>query len=215
MERSSSDFPSLFLPFKNLLRKIKELLQTLEPSEVLVLEMLLCQLEEPANIATKLKEVERMLEIKEKSEKSALTLTAKLNGSDQEPSKIQRLNSIPCHCDNKNIDTTHTETHHHPASEEIVRGLINCIIEDVITRVNDLEIDCTQPEIRVSPRRTVEIDIVSASPRSTPTSTPTTTTPCTPAVPVPTTAASSDPRVKESTSPQPPARGTSAPIAFR
>ena len=34
----------------------------------MVLEMLLCQLEEPANIATKLKEVERMLENKEKSE---------------------------------------------------------------------------------------------------------------------------------------------------
>ena len=55
VERSHSDFPSLFLPFKNLLRKIRELLQTLEPSEVMVLEMLLCQLEEPANIATKLK----------------------------------------------------------------------------------------------------------------------------------------------------------------
>lgn len=68
VDRSHSDFPSLFLPFKNLLRKIRELLQTLEPSEVLVLEMLLCQLEEPANISTKLKEVERMLENKEKSE---------------------------------------------------------------------------------------------------------------------------------------------------
>ena len=50
VDRSHSDFPSLFLPFKNLLRKIRELLQTLEPSEVMVLELLLCQLEEPANI---------------------------------------------------------------------------------------------------------------------------------------------------------------------
>ena len=58
----------MFLPFKNLLRKIRELLQTLNASEVLVLEMLLCQLEEPANISTKLKEVERMLENKEKTE---------------------------------------------------------------------------------------------------------------------------------------------------
>ena len=74
VDRSHSDFPSLFLPFKNLLRKIRELLQTLEPSEVLVLEMLLCQLEEPANISTKLKEVERMLENKEKSEGQVSTL---------------------------------------------------------------------------------------------------------------------------------------------
>ena len=50
VDRGQSDFPSLFLPFKNLLRKIRELLQTLEPSEVMVLELLLCQLEEPANI---------------------------------------------------------------------------------------------------------------------------------------------------------------------
>jgi hypothetical protein len=34
----------------------------------MVLEMLLCQLEEPANISTKLKEVERVLENKEKTE---------------------------------------------------------------------------------------------------------------------------------------------------
>ena len=52
-----TDFPELFLPFKNLLRKIRELLLTLAPHEVLVLEMLLCQHEEPANISTKLKEV--------------------------------------------------------------------------------------------------------------------------------------------------------------
>ncbi len=34
----------------------------------MVLEMLLCQQEEPANISTKLKEVDRMLENKEKTE---------------------------------------------------------------------------------------------------------------------------------------------------
>ena len=68
VDRSNTDFPDLFLPFKNLLRKIRELLQTLNASEVLVLEMLLCQLEEPANISTKLKEVERMLENKEKTD---------------------------------------------------------------------------------------------------------------------------------------------------
>ena len=61
-------FSDLFLPFKNLLRKIRELLQTLNASEIMVLEMLLCQQEEPANISTKLKEVARMLQTKEKSE---------------------------------------------------------------------------------------------------------------------------------------------------
>ncbi len=34
VDRGSSDFPQLFLPFKNLLRKIKELLLTLAPHEV-------------------------------------------------------------------------------------------------------------------------------------------------------------------------------------
>jgi len=42
---------------QNLLRKIKELLLTLAKHEVIVLEMLLCQQEEPANITNKLKEV--------------------------------------------------------------------------------------------------------------------------------------------------------------
>ena len=50
VDRSSTEFPALFLPFKNLLRKIRELLYTLEANEVRVLEMLLCNLEEPANI---------------------------------------------------------------------------------------------------------------------------------------------------------------------
>ena len=60
---ATTDFPELFLPFKNLLRKIRELLLTLAPHEVLVLEMLLCQHEEPANISTKLKEVTQSLSI--------------------------------------------------------------------------------------------------------------------------------------------------------
>ena len=34
VDRGSVDFPDLFLPFKNLLRKIKELLLTLAPHEV-------------------------------------------------------------------------------------------------------------------------------------------------------------------------------------
>ena len=85
VDRSSSQFPSLFLPFKNLLRKIKELLLTLEPCEVMVLEMLLCNLEEPAKISIKLKEVEHKLKEREKTKegmKQADRLQAKLNGID-------------------------------------------------------------------------------------------------------------------------------------
>merc|ERR1711936_683670 len=67
VDRPSSEFPSLFLPFKNLLRKIRELLLTLEASEVMVLEMLLCNLEEPAKISIKLKEVEDKLKEREKT----------------------------------------------------------------------------------------------------------------------------------------------------
>jgi len=228
VDRSHSDFPSLFLPFKNLLRKIRELLQTLEPSEVLVLEMLLCQLEEPANISTKLKEVERMLENKEKSEGQAAKLQAKLSGEQAEPSKIQRLNSIPCQCDtNSSSSSSNSQT------EQMVRDLLRDMVDDALNRVlqtsepsnpassapgstgNTVEIDCTHPEIRVSPahRRTVEIDIVPAT-------NPVHSSPN----PVTSSSASTDSRVVKmrrnpsSEEASPPARGggcTSAPIAFR
>ena len=52
----------------------------------MVLELLLCQLEEPANIATKLKEVEQLLMNKVKTEEGkaqALKLQAKLNGEQE------------------------------------------------------------------------------------------------------------------------------------
>ena len=56
----------------------------------MVLEMLLCQLEEPANIATKLKEVERMLENKEKSEGQV----SKINSKGESKSKARVLLSL-------------------------------------------------------------------------------------------------------------------------
>ena len=86
VDRPSSEFPSLFLPFKNLLRKIRELLLTLEPCEVMVLEMLLCNLEEPAKISSKLREVEDKLKeraITKEGMKQAEKLQAKLNGTDE------------------------------------------------------------------------------------------------------------------------------------
>jgi len=166
VDRGHSDFPALFLPFKNLLRKIRELLQTLEPSEVMVLELLLCQLEEPANIATKLKEVERMLENKENDQ--ALKLQAKLNGDQEqveqqpvvvvEPSRIQQLNSIPCQCDNIELN---------PEAASAVSDIINELIKMVIPSeepklAGQVEIDCTSPEITVKPRN-VEITVQQAS----------------------------------------------------
>ena len=55
VERDNSDFPELFRPFKNLLRKIRDLLLTLSVAEFYVLEKLLCQLEEPSDLERKLK----------------------------------------------------------------------------------------------------------------------------------------------------------------
>jgi len=126
VDRSSSEFPTLFLPFKNLLRKIRELLYTLEPNEVRVLEMLLCNLEEPANISVKLKEVQHTMQEREKEKEGkaqAMKLQAKLAGGEGEEgegrdslsaaqstpaatrttadSKLKRVSSIPCVCDSE------------------------------------------------------------------------------------------------------------------
>lgn len=235
VDRSHSDFPSLFLPFKNLLRKIRELLQTLEPSEVMVLELLLCQLEEPANIATKLKEVERLLEDKEKSEEGkaqALKLQAKLNGeqelSGQRPlqqhpstqqrsttSRILRLNSIPCQCDTPFAEEesgntvctigTQQSTMIRDILDEVVNravdiGLSNEEISGTARAIAAVEIDCTEPEIRVSPRRTVEIEVVPATSSSSSRSKK--------------RRSKNDSTTDETSSSPPPMRGTSAPIAL-
>jgi len=96
VDRDYNDFPELFRPFKNLLRKIRELLWTLSPSEFYVLERLLCQLEEPDNLEQKLQAAQIELEEKcrtseklENQESQAARLDAKLTS----------LSNIPCHCD--------------------------------------------------------------------------------------------------------------------
>ena len=83
VERDNSDFPELFRPFKNLLRKIRDLLLTLSAAEFHVLERLLCQLEEPTDLDRKLKEAQQELE--EKSRLSA--------GEDQAARLDERLTS--------------------------------------------------------------------------------------------------------------------------
>lgn len=195
VDRGHSDFPSLFLPFKNLLRKIRELLQTLEPNEIMVLEMLLCQHEEPANIATKLKEVERMLENKEKTEEGkaqALKLQLKLDHGDssaevtadedkdfvteQRTSQMQRLNSIPCQCGD--IGGIDDQQQHTREAVSIASDMVELIIKQAFTISNDeellseqevkvVEIDCTEPEIKVSPRRRFAEEPPSSSSSST------------------------------------------------
>ena len=160
-----------------------------------------------------------------------MRLQAKLSG-EQEPSKIQRLNSIPCVCDTNSSSSNYSSA----SAEKMVRKILRDMVDDVVNRVvldadspatstseqtpssasmastasttaSVVEIDCTQPEIRVSPahRRTVEIDIVPAA---------------NPANPVQvSSSASSESRVvkmRRNTSEETPPRGcTSAPIAFR
>ena len=179
VDRSGSDFPDLFLPFRNLLKKIRELLLTLAPHEVLVLEMLLCQHEEPANISNKLKEVERMLETREKTmegQMQAEKLQEKLNDCDKRlrkkeskdksrSSKSKRAATASCDEEDESvfvvqgilddlldnvfrddapIEATPHSLPQHPASPSTVPMLM---------QVREVEIDCTGPEIRVSPRR--------------------------------------------------------------
>jgi len=107
VDRDYNDFPELFRPFKNLLRKIRELLWTLTPAEFYVLERLLCQLEEPEDLQRKLQAAklviqqrERILECKENQESQAARLDAKLSS----------LAHIPCTCDSPTTPTTMTTT---------------------------------------------------------------------------------------------------------
>lgn len=158
VDRSSTEFPALFLPFKNLLRKIRELLYTLEANEVRVLEMLLCNLEEPANISNKLKEVQRSMEEREKTlegKVQALKLQAKLTKPSTSPeehektlsqsrvklsrdSQLKRLNSIPCACADESGDGTTgaaapTATSKAEA-EEIVAGIVESLLREAVDR---------------------------------------------------------------------------------
>ncbi|XP_023337511.1 lateral signaling target protein 2 homolog isoform X2 [Eurytemora carolleeae] len=109
VDREYADFPELFRPFKNLLRKIRELLWTLSPAEFYVLERLLCQLEEPDNLEMKLQTAQRDLneklrisENQETQESQAALLDAKLCS----------VSSIPCICDtNTSVNCDSSTTH--------------------------------------------------------------------------------------------------------
>ena len=60
----------------------------------------------------------------------AAKLQAKLSGEQAEPSKIQRLNSIPCQCDtNSSSSSSNSQT------EQIVRDLLRDMVDDALNRV--------------------------------------------------------------------------------
>ena len=182
VDRGSRDFPDLFLPFKNLLKKIKELLLTLAPHEVVVLEMLLCQHEEPANITVKLKEVERMLENKVKTEEGRAQvdkLLEKLTTVDKTEDKKDEEGAEAAAEAQREKERRRRHRRRHRESKEVasslVRELADLAVEvgearreqrrhhsepplpsgpppaRVSRRRRDIvEIDCTDPEIRVS-----------------------------------------------------------------
>ena len=111
-----------------------------------------------------------MLENKESDQ--ALKLQAKLNGDQEQhkeqPSKIQRLNSIPCQCDNVEISPEAAG-----AASDIIDNILKRVYElvepypeaqavkseQLATSATTVEIDCTAPEITVAPRN-VEIEVV-------------------------------------------------------
>lgn len=96
VDREYADFPELFRPFKNLLRKIRELLCTLSPAEFYVLERLLCQLEEPDNLEMKLQTAQRDLDEKLRISESQETQESQAARLD---AKLCSVSSIPCICD--------------------------------------------------------------------------------------------------------------------
>ena len=60
----------------------------------------------------------------------AAKLQAKLSGEQAEPSKIQRLNSIPCQCDtNSSSSSSNSQT------EQMVRDLLRDMVDDALNRV--------------------------------------------------------------------------------
>lgn len=142
VDRETSDFPELFRPFKNLLRKIRDLLVTLTPSEFFVLERLLCQLEEPTDLERKLqaaqKEMEDSKQIAGRADQAA-RLDAKLAEEKGEA----------------HIRTEEREGKRivEEMLEEILSGVIGKEHSDkeVVRKVDIavVEIDCTSPDISV------------------------------------------------------------------
>jgi len=158
VDRDNADFPELFRPFKNLLRKIRDLLWTLSPGEFFVLEKLLCQLEEPTDLERKLKAAQNELNENSKiaaSADQAAKLDAKLVGENAGEAAAGSL---------KTCDTNYETT-------AMVDELLQDILSDVIKEsTNDnacdqtdqcqTKVDSKVPSKKVSkvPTTMVEID---------------------------------------------------------
>jgi len=184
VDRDNSDFPELFRPFKNLLRKIRDLLWTLSPGEFYVLEKLLCQLEEPTDLERKLKAAQKELDENSKiaaSADQAAKLDAKLVGENagQTSTTPNRTN-----CDTNSETAT--------MIDEIVQNILIDVIKEstndndcdqsdpcqtqVISKVPSkkvskvpttmVEIDCSGPDIMVAQVRSECSTCSSSEPNS-------------------------------------------------
>merc|ERR1719369_815549 len=133
VDRDNSDFPELFRPFKNLLRKIRDLLWTLSPGEFYVLEKLLCQLEEPTDLERKLKAAQK--ELDENLKLSASEAQAKK--LDDKLSAVSSISTIPCSCDlSQSL-----------ASDRDSRVISSSIVEDLIEAACGSTLDSTNSHI--------------------------------------------------------------------
>jgi len=160
VDRDSKDFPELFRPFKNLLKKIRDLLWTLTPGEFLVLERLLCQLEEPNDLEAKLKVAQQELNETSKlamslgqAEKLDAKLAADSKDKKSESEESGQSNDI---CDKLGAVSINCDTQRFV--EEILDSLIKDVVksnqkQDVDSKKKKkecvIEIDCSSPDIRV------------------------------------------------------------------
>ena len=128
--------------------------------------MILCQHEEPANITSKLKEVEHRMANQEKSQEQAKKLTMKLEATciDDEDNDDKASSSDRSLTREERRRKRHREK---KEAREIVRCLVDEMVDGAVARGEGeekktsrssrsvVEIDCTSPEIRVTPRRRV------------------------------------------------------------
>lgn len=111
--------------------------------------MLLCNLEEPANIANKLKEVQNSMQEREKTlegQVQALKLQAKLtNQEDVSPaanvsvsnqSQLKRLSSIPCACATEGDATTSgaVSSEKKAEAEALVAEIVESLVKEAVER---------------------------------------------------------------------------------
>jgi len=158
VDRDNSDFPELFRPFKNLLRKIRDLLLTLSSAEFHVLEKLLCQLEEPTDLDRKLKAAQQELEAESRVSAAAASC------ADQAAKLDQRLSL-------GDLAISPAPARDSGEAAAVTRDLLSEILEDVIKQTSPpppeeavpdpepepvsalptavVEIDCTGPDITV------------------------------------------------------------------